>query len=70
LDDSVEHVILESFSPEDFLHLVARDLSVSRSSHRVQAAYKVSALMTSYHTGSIPPPRPSLTLALAVESSR
>jgi hypothetical protein len=67
--DSVEHVVREILSPEDFSYLVALRLSPSRSSHRVQAAYKVSALMTSYHTGSIPPPRPSLTLALAVESS-
>jgi hypothetical protein len=69
LDDSVEHVIREMFSLEDFLYLVAIQLSLLRPSLRVQAASKVSAPMTSYHTGSIPPPRPSLTLAPAVESS-
>jgi hypothetical protein len=69
LDDSVEHVIREISPPKTSSYLVALRLSLTRSSLRVQAASKVSALMTSYHTGSIPPPRPSLTLALAVESS-
>jgi len=69
VDDSVEHVIREIRSLEDFLYLVALRLSPTRSSLRVQAAYKVSALMTSYPTALIPPPRPSLALAPAVESS-
>ena len=55
--------------PRRLTHPSIRSNFFVGSSHRVQAASKVSTTTASYLIGSIPPPRPSLTLALAVESS-
>jgi hypothetical protein len=69
LDDSVEQRLHESVSLEDSCVPVARRLSPSCSSHRVQARSRVFTSQTLHRIGSMPLASALLALALAVESA-